>query len=98
MTDLTKEKILGADAHGLVNNPAYKQAVKRMDAYLETKLLSCNPDSREETLRVVLTKQLFVGLQREFAKIIENGEVAMIQIEELEQLSKKDKFQRNYTS
>lgn len=67
----------------IIESGPYLAATERMTAHLEAQLLSCNPDDKEKTQRVVLAKQIFKGIQREFARLIQDGEVAQIQLDEL---------------
>jgi len=78
------DKIRGADASGVVNNPAFKLAMQRLGDHLDQKILACDPTNEKETQRVVLAKQILRGIERELTRIIQDGEVAKIRLAEVE--------------
>ena len=88
---LESERILGADAAAVLRNPVVKMAFQRLGEYLDTQILACKPDDKDQAQRVVLAKQIMIGLKREFERLVEEGEVAEIRLNELEQ---KNRFRR----
>lgn len=72
----------------LLDNKHLKRAFLKLSEHLEHGALSCDPDNKEQTQRVIIAKQLLASLKREFERVIENGEVAQIRIRELEKQRK----------
>ena len=91
---LESERILGADAAATLRSPTVKLAFSRLGEYLDNQILSCKPDDKDQAQRVVLAKQILAGLKREFERIVEEGEVADIQLHELEKKSRIRQFIR----
>jgi hypothetical protein len=87
-----QRKFLGADAQQLLDNKLYRMAFEKVGAHIEAQALACDPDNKDKAARIVIAKQLLVGLRREIERVIEDGEVADIQLSELEK--KKWKFLR----
>lgn len=87
------EVMLAADARQVLENQAYKLAFERMSAHLESKALSCDPDNKEQTQRVILAKQILAGIKREFDRMVEDGQVAEMQLSEIEK-RRKSVFRR----
>jgi len=81
---LEKDRIIGNDAKQLLENPLLKDAFAAVDGYLNDKALSCDPDNKEMAQRIILSKQLLVGIRREIERKIDDGMVAEVQINELE--------------
>lgn len=78
-------KFRAQDAQALLDNPILKDAFKAMGEYLESKALSCDPDNKEITQRVVIAKQVLAGIKREIERLVDDGTVADIQMAEIEQ-------------
>lgn len=81
---LQDERILGQDAKAILENPVVKQVFKRLEDHVNSKILSCDPDNKEATQRAVITRQILFGIRREFEKLVQDGEVAEIQLNEME--------------
>lgn len=87
-------KFKSQDAKALLDNEMFKAAFAAMSEYLEAKTLSCDPDNKEITQRVVLAKQILAGIKREIERIVEDGMVADIQLAEIEQRGRLFRFVR----
>lgn len=87
MVDMTPEakRIRGEDARNLLENKLLKGAFSSVDEYLNNAALSCSPDDKDKAQRIILSKQLLAAIQREIRKVVDDGEIAKIQIAELEQ-------------
>lgn len=81
---LEQSVIDGGKARDLLENPLVKNAFSRVSEYLEKQALACNPDDAAMTQRVVVSKQIFQAIKREIERVIEDGEIARIRIEEIE--------------
>jgi hypothetical protein len=82
------------DAKQLLANPMLKDAFTAVEGYLEAKALTCEPDNKDMAQRVILSKQLLAAIKREITRHIENGQVAEIQIAELERKRFRNPFRR----
>lgn len=82
--EIEQEKIRGRDAKALLENPLLQEAFEAVNSHLESRILGCDVDNTGQTQRVVLAKQILKGIRREIERIIENGQVAEIQLSELD--------------
>lgn len=93
---LEQEALRGRDAKALLDNPVLKNAFERLEAELRNRELKCNTvTSPESAADIIRCKQLLDGIKREFTKLIKNGEVAEIQLQELDK-KKVAFFNRGY--
>lgn len=74
----------GVEAEQLLRNPLLKEALEEVGNYVERLALSCDPSDSERARRIIVSKQLIVAIEREIRKFIQDGEIARIQIAELE--------------
>jgi hypothetical protein len=77
-------RIRGNDARQLLENPLLKEAFAAVGAYIDGQALSCDPDNATRAQRIVITKQLLAAVKREIVRVMEDGVVAEIQIEDIE--------------
>lgn len=91
---LEQDKWQAAEARAVLDNPAFKGAFEAVSAYVEQRALSCDPDNKEMTQRVVLTKQILAAVKRELERVIDDGKVAEIRMAELEKKSILRAFRR----
>lgn len=61
-----------------------KEAFAAVDDYLNQSALTCSPDDPTKAQRIVISKQLLAAVKREITRKIEDGEVAEIQLNELD--------------
>lgn len=78
-------RIRGADAQALLNNKLFKEAFEAVDGYIEAQALSCKPDDKDMAQRLILSKQLLRAIEREIRRQVEDGAVAEVQIQEINQ-------------
>lgn len=78
-------KFAAADAKALLDNQLFKQAFAGVADYLDSQALGCDPDNAAKAQRIVIAKQLLAGIKREIERVVEDGVVANIQIDQLEQ-------------
>ncbi len=83
-----------ADAQALLDNPIFRDAFAAAAEYVEAKAMECNPDDKEAAQRVILTKQILASVRREIERHVANGQVAKIQIAELEKRNRLKLFRR----
>lgn len=87
-------KFRAADARQLLENAMFKEAFEAVDEYLNAAALACNPDDAEKARRIVISKQILAAVKREIARVVEDGAVAEIQIQEIEKQRKLRLFRR----
>ena len=82
------------DAKQLLDNKMLREAFDAVSGYIDQQALSCEPDNKDRAQRIVLSKQLLAGIRREIYRHVENGQVANIQIAELEKKKRLFPFMR----
>lgn len=87
-------KFAAEDAKHLLDNKLFKAAFAGVSEYLEAQALGCNPDDAAKAQRIVIAKQILAGIKREIERVVEDGVVAEIQLNEIEQKKKLFKFYR----
>ena len=83
MDDLQNTINIAQEGKRIIDSEPFKKAMSRLDDHLDMQLFSCDPDNKEKAQRVVLAKQIFKGIHREFERLLQEGEVAKIQLDEL---------------
>jgi hypothetical protein len=89
-----QRSIIGAEAQQLLDNRHFKEAFEAMDAYLVDQAKGCNPDNKEQAQRVVIALQMLEGIKREIVRKVQDGEVAKIEMQEMERRRAPTKFLR----
>lgn len=79
-----QRKIKGREAKQLLENQLLKDAFSAVDRYIDDQAISCSPDDAVRAQRIIISKQLLQAIKREIVRKVEDGEVAEIQIAELE--------------
>lgn len=74
----------GEDARQLLANPILKEAFKTIGEYVDAQILSCDVNDKERAQRVVIAKQILAGIKREIERQVEDGEIARVQMAEIE--------------
>lgn len=87
-------KFASEDAKHLLDNNLFKSAFDGVSQYLEAQALGCDPDNSAKAQRIVIAKQILAGIKREIERVIEDGIVAEIQLNEIEQKKKLFSFRR----
>lgn len=87
-------RIHAAEARQLLENKHLKEAFSAVDQHLNDAALSCNPDDKEKAQRIIISKQLLQAVKREIVRKIEDGDVAEIQMAEIERRKGLRIFQR----
>jgi hypothetical protein len=81
---LEAERFKGHDAKALLDNPLLKEAFFRVEMYLKGNAMACDPDDKDKAARIITSMQLLKGIRREIERMIEDGDIANVQISELE--------------
>lgn len=91
---LEEERIRGIDAKALLDNRLLKEAFEKVGEHLEAKAMACDPNDEKRAANIITAKQILKGIKREIERVIEDGEVAEIRIDEMEPKKKGFKFLR----
>lgn len=78
------KRIRGEEARQLLENKLLKGAFSAVDEYLNSAALSCPPDDKDKAQRIILSKQILAAIQREIRRVIDDGEIAKVQLAEIE--------------
>lgn len=77
-------KFLAADGKQLLENPLFQAAFKGVGEYIDAQALGCDPDNKDRAQRIIVAKQILAAIKREIERVVEDGVVADIQIQEVE--------------
>ena len=81
----TEDRIFRAtDARQLLENQLFVEAFAAVANHLNMAALSCEPDNKDKAQRIIISQQLLAAVKREITRIVQDGEVAQVQIAELE--------------
>jgi hypothetical protein len=93
---IEQDKLRGREARALLDNPLHKDAVKALNEYIEHKALTVDPNNEKAAQVILITKQIAKAYIREFEKLIQNGQVAEIRIDQMEEQKRFKVFNRGY--
>lgn len=79
-----QRRVVGQEAKQLLENKHFREAWTAVDSYLDQVALSCDPDNKDKAQRIVLSKQLLASIRQEFIRKVEDGEMADVEIEQIE--------------
>ena len=82
------------DAKQLLENPLFVEAWEAVESHLNMQALSCDPDNAVKAQRIVISQQLLAAVKREIQRVVTDGQVAQVQIAELEKRNKLAFFRR----
>jgi len=94
MSDLEKRRSDAIEAKQVLENRHFKEAFTAVEGYLQGQALACDPDNKDKTQRIVISQQLLQAIKREFIRKVEDGEMAEVQLDELERRKGLLKFIR----
>jgi hypothetical protein len=89
-----QRRIRGNEARQVLENRHFMEAWEALHEYLEAQAASCDPDSMEKAHRIVISKQLLIGLRREFVRKTEDGYMAEVELDELNKRRRVVRFKR----
>lgn len=89
-----ERRIRGLDARALLDNRLFKDAFAAVDSYIDQQTLSCPPDDATRAQRIIISKQLLQAVRREIERAVTDGDVADIQIREIEKQPRFSIFRR----
>ena len=87
-------KFRATDAQQLLENPMLQDAFSAVEKHLSDAELMCDPDNAAKALRIVISKQLLAAIKREITRVIQDGSVAEVQMQEIETKKRFSVFKR----
>ena len=87
-------RIRATDARHLLEHPMFIEAWDAVEKNLSMQAMTCDSDNAQKALRIVISQQLLAGVKREITRIVQDGVVAEVQLNELEQKRKFALFRR----
>jgi len=95
MNETNESRVIRAnDAKVLLENKILQESFKAVGEHIDRVALSCDPDNKERAQRIILSKQILASIIREIERVIEDGEMAQVQISEIEKRSALRIFRR----
>jgi hypothetical protein len=82
--ELEQRRARANEARQFMQNPLFKESFGAVADYLHEVALSCNPDDKDKAQRIIISQQLLESVKREVIRKAEDGDMAEIQISELE--------------
>lgn len=82
------------DARQLLENKLFIEAFAAVAGHLNMAALSCEPDNAVKAQRIVISQQLLAAIKREITRVVNDGEVARVQMNEIEQKKRLTLFRR----
>ena len=73
------------DAKQLLENKLFVEAFDAVQNHLNMAALTCDPDNAEKARLIVISQHLLAAVKREITRVVNDGEMAQVQIAELEQ-------------
>jgi hypothetical protein len=89
-----QRKFMAADAKALLDNKLLKDAFAKVADYIDAQTLGCDPDNATKAQRILISRQILAGIKREIERVVEDGTVAEIQLNEIEHKRKMFNFRR----
>ncbi len=87
-------RTIGEEAKQALGNKHWKEAFEAMDGYLLDAARQCDPDNREKAQRGVIALQIMEGLKRELHRKVQDGEMAQVELSEIEARKTPRRFLR----
>ncbi len=82
-----QRRIIGEEAKQLLANKHFRDAFDAVESYLHGQAKACDPDNKDKAQRVVIAMQIHEALKREIVRKVEDGEMAQVEIAELDKRS-----------
>jgi hypothetical protein len=89
-----QRRVIGHEAKQLLENKHFVESFEAVEAYLVANAKACDPDNKDKAQRVVIAMQIMEALKREIVRKVEDGEMAEIEIVELERRNRPLRFVR----
>jgi hypothetical protein len=82
--DLHSRSIKAAEVRQFLEGSLCREMFGEVSDYLETKALACDTKDHERAADILRCKQLLAQMRRALERMVEDGEVASFQMEQLE--------------
>lgn len=82
--DQEQRRIVGNEARQLLENKHFKDAFTAVAEYLDQNALAFDPDNKDKAARIIISKQLLAAIKREIERKVEDGEIANVELSEIE--------------
>lgn len=92
--DSEQRAIIGNEARQLLENKHLRDAFSAVNERLDEMAMACDPDNKDKAARIVISKQLLAAIKREIERKIEDGEMAQVELSEIERKRWNLKFYR----
>jgi hypothetical protein len=89
-----QRRIIGAEAQQLLDNRHFREAFDAVEVHLTNVAKHSDPDNKDMAQRVILSMQLLEAVKREIIRKVEDGEMAKIEMAELEKRNRPLRFVR----
>ena len=87
-------KFRATDAKQLLENPLLIEAFCAVEKHLHSSAISCDPDNATKAQRIVISQQLLAAVKREITRVVQDGTIAEVQMNEIEQRKRFNIFKR----
>lgn len=91
---LEARKFRATDAKQLLENPLLVEAFGAVEKHLHSSAIACDPDNATKAQRIVISQQLLAAVKREITRVVQDGTIAEVQMNEIEQKKRFALFQR----
>lgn len=92
--DLHSRSIRAAEARQFLDSPLAREMFAEVEGYLEAKALACDTKDLERAADILRCKQLLAQMRRALERMVEDGEVASFQMEQIEKRRGLDRIFR----
>jgi hypothetical protein len=89
-----QRRVIGNEAKQLLDNRHFREAFEAVESYLVGQAKGCDPDNKDKTQRVVIAMQIMEAIKREIVRKVEDGEMAAVEIAELDKRNALRRFVR----
>jgi len=89
-----QRRIVAAEAKQALQDKHWNAAIEAVEGYLIESAKGCNPDDKDKCQRITISMQLLEAIKREIVRKIEDGEMATIEMNELDKRKRLVRFER----
>lgn len=89
-----QRRTIGQEAKQALENRHWKEAFEAVEGYLTERAKACDPTKPGHAENIVISMQLLEAIKRELVRKIEDGEMAQIEMNEIERRSRPLRFIR----
>lgn len=89
-----QRRVVGIEARQALENRHWKEAFAAVETHLVEVAKHADPDNKDKAQRVLISMQLLEAIKRELVRKVEDGEMAQVEIAELERKNRTLRFVR----